>query len=289
MLAGLGLSAMLVAMGMLTRLFDPSGFPARWRCGEWSEPLGWLHIVSDLAIFVAYAAIPTGLAVILIRRRSVEFPVLIVLFVAFILACGLTHATDALMFYHPIYRFLGLMKALTAVISLTTAVVLIGALPQLLGMPEIQRTNTKLKGQLVGEAHLRENLETARGEQERRSAQLTLVNRRITEAFTAGRSIALRWSIDDGVIDWDLGYSRVAEAMRLPAKNLRHWSDILPPEEAERLAALCREVADSGQRRVSFESVPPLDSAGPTVRLTAEVEPAVRGEPMMAIGLMRFM
>ena len=39
-----------------TRLFDTQGFPARWYCGAaWQqEPgLGWLHIVSDLAIFGA--------------------------------------------------------------------------------------------------------------------------------------------------------------------------------------------------------------------------------------------
>ena len=42
-------------------LFDTSGFPARWNCGQWSDAHGWLHILSDLAIFGAYSAIPLTL------------------------------------------------------------------------------------------------------------------------------------------------------------------------------------------------------------------------------------
>ena len=48
-------------MEFLTRLFDVSGFPARWECGSgWAETpwLGWLHILSDLGVWSAYLAIP---------------------------------------------------------------------------------------------------------------------------------------------------------------------------------------------------------------------------------------
>lgn len=47
-------------MSFLTRLFDPSGFPARWVCGSgWSESpwLGWLHILSDWGVWCAYLAL----------------------------------------------------------------------------------------------------------------------------------------------------------------------------------------------------------------------------------------
>ncbi|TWT92992.1 hybrid sensor histidine kinase/response regulator [Neorhodopirellula pilleata] len=42
-------------------LFDTSDFPPRWYCGNWSDFLGWLHVVSDLAIWLAYFAIPAVL------------------------------------------------------------------------------------------------------------------------------------------------------------------------------------------------------------------------------------
>lgn len=40
-------------------LFETDGFPPRWDCGSaWAEEpmVGWLHITSDLATFVAYYA-----------------------------------------------------------------------------------------------------------------------------------------------------------------------------------------------------------------------------------------
>ncbi|EMI20598.1 sensory box sensor histidine kinase/response regulator [Rhodopirellula maiorica SM1] len=41
-----------------SKLVDTRDFPARWYCGTWSLDVGWLHIVSDVAIFGAYFAIP---------------------------------------------------------------------------------------------------------------------------------------------------------------------------------------------------------------------------------------
>lgn len=35
----------------LAKLLDTSDFPARWHCGNWTSGEGWLHIVSDVAIF----------------------------------------------------------------------------------------------------------------------------------------------------------------------------------------------------------------------------------------------
>ncbi|WP_449240245.1 hypothetical protein [Bremerella volcania] len=57
-------------------LFDTAGFPARWYCGSvWQEEpgVGWLHIVSDLAIFDAYLTIPLILAYFLFRRLDGRF------------------------------------------------------------------------------------------------------------------------------------------------------------------------------------------------------------------------
>ena len=58
----------------LAKLFDTSDFPARWHCGNWSASHGWLHVLSDVAIFGAYTAIPCVLAYFIIRRRDVPFP-----------------------------------------------------------------------------------------------------------------------------------------------------------------------------------------------------------------------
>src|SRR5262245_40854608 len=98
-------------------LFNTSDYPDRWHCGSWNLPTGVLHIASDLTIFAAYAAIPVTLAYFMLRRRDVPFPRILWLFAAFILLCGTGHLFDAVMFYYPAYRFLGVWKLVTGIVS----------------------------------------------------------------------------------------------------------------------------------------------------------------------------
>ena len=122
------------APGFWGRLFDTSGFPARWRCGEWTPAHGNLHIVSDLLIFGAYMAIPIVMTLLLRRRRDIPFPGLGWLFVTFILACGLTHLFEAAMFWWPAYRAMGVAKGVTAGVSWLTVVALVPAVPKVLAL-----------------------------------------------------------------------------------------------------------------------------------------------------------
>ena len=58
----------------LAALFDPSGFPPRWRCGAgWTPALGWTHILSDLGVWSAYVAIPCVLGFFAARRKDIPF------------------------------------------------------------------------------------------------------------------------------------------------------------------------------------------------------------------------
>lgn len=111
--------------GFFRGLFDSSDFPARWHCGNWSLGLGWLHIVSDLAIFGAYTTIPLLLVLLVFRRRDVPFQGVFLLFGAFILACGTTHLNEAIIFWNPVYRWAGLIKVCTALVSWGTVFALV--------------------------------------------------------------------------------------------------------------------------------------------------------------------
>ncbi len=91
-------------LDFVTKQFDTQGFPPRWLCGSgWAtDPsLGWLHVLSDCAIFGAYTAIPLVIAYFVLRRRDVPFPKIFWLFVIFIFACGTTHLIEAIIFWHP--------------------------------------------------------------------------------------------------------------------------------------------------------------------------------------------
>src|SRR5262249_3157171 len=116
----------------LTHLFDPSGFRPRWDCGLWTSGHGWLHILSDLAVWSAYFTIPCILVYFVLRRKDVPFPSIFWLFGAFILACGTTHLMEAIIFWNPLYRLAGLIKLITAVVSWGTVIALVPIVPKAL-------------------------------------------------------------------------------------------------------------------------------------------------------------
>ncbi|TWT38811.1 ANTAR domain-containing protein [Blastopirellula retiformator] len=138
-----------------TKLFDGSDYPARWYCGNWTLETGWLHVISDIAIFGAYFTIPVVLLCFLRQRPDIPFPKIIWLFAAFIFACGFGHLVEAGISWWPVYRFSGLIKALTAAISWATVLVLIRLTPEVLKLPsmailgqQLQIANHRLDGAL---------------------------------------------------------------------------------------------------------------------------------------------
>ena len=133
----------------LALLFDTRDFPARWLCGNWSSPHGWLHIVSDFLVFGAYVAIPAVLAFFVRKRPDLPFPRIFWLFCAFILSCGMTHLVEAVIFWHPIYRVSGALKLLTAAASWATVFSLILVIPRLLHLPGLAAAYNKLEREMA--------------------------------------------------------------------------------------------------------------------------------------------
>jgi len=128
-----------------TNLFNTNGFPKRWECGPaWGEEpaLGWLHIISDVAIFASYMAIPLMLIYFVFRKKLGVFLPVFWLFAVFILACGVGHLCEASLFWEPWYRLSGLIKLTTAVVSVITAIALAPNIPKFLKLrtpEELQR------------------------------------------------------------------------------------------------------------------------------------------------------
>lgn len=133
----------------ITQIFDTAGFPARWYCGQWSDAHGWLHIISDLAIFGAYAAIPISItAYVVIKKQEVAFQRLYWLFAFFILSCGFTHLIEATIFWQPWYRLSATVKVITAVLSWATVVALIKILPVAFQLPGAAKLNKQLREEI---------------------------------------------------------------------------------------------------------------------------------------------
>ena len=90
-------------------LFDTHLWPARWYCGYWSDFHGWLYIISDMMIWIAYFLIPVIIFNYVSKRKQViKYPGIYLLFGAFILLCGSTHFLEACMFWVPMYRLNGI-------------------------------------------------------------------------------------------------------------------------------------------------------------------------------------
>jgi hypothetical protein len=101
------------------RLFD-SDFMSHGGCYFWRPELVWLHVSSDSLIVLAYVLIPFSLIQLVRKRKDLEFNWMFVMFGAFILACGATHFMSVWNVWHSAYRLDGLLKAVTAVASIST-------------------------------------------------------------------------------------------------------------------------------------------------------------------------
>jgi hypothetical protein len=119
----------------IERLLDSSMFSPHGICLLWEPELIWLHVVSDAVIAIAYFTIPFALAYLVSKRRDIEFNWIFWAFATFILACGFTHLFAIYTLWVPVYGIEGLVKAVTAIASIVTAVLLWQLLPRLLAIP----------------------------------------------------------------------------------------------------------------------------------------------------------
>jgi PAS domain S-box-containing protein len=124
-------------MEFLKWLFTPGNFMPHGYCYRWVSGLVWLHAISDSLIFLAYMSIPFTLIHIARRRKDLPFNWIFMCFGVFIVACGLTHAMEVWNLWHAMYWLAGTVKAVTAALSIVTAVVLIQLRPQALKFPSV--------------------------------------------------------------------------------------------------------------------------------------------------------
>src|SRR3981189_2089617 len=181
-------------------LLSPQDYMPHGMCFLWQPELIGLHVASDSAIALAYYSIPVALGYFVWKRTDLAFPGIFVLTSLFILACGTTHIMGVWTLWFPDYRVDGGIKAVTALLSIGTAIAIWKVMPLALALPstgQLERAN-KLLGQEItqrqrAEAALRE----MNTELERRVAARTadlqeeVVRRRNTEATL--RASEERW------------------------------------------------------------------------------------------------
>ncbi len=137
---------------LLTKQFIPHG-----HCYLWKPGLVALHVGSDLLIALVYYSIPVMLVYFVRNRRDVPEAGIFLLFGTFVVACGTTHVMAVWTLWHPIYWLSGCIKAITAVVSLYTALELLPLIPQALALPSPAQLEKEISNRTSAQAALLES------------------------------------------------------------------------------------------------------------------------------------
>jgi len=156
-----GLRVELIASFMGRNGLLPHGY-----CFTWKPGLLWTMVSADALIALAYFSIPLALISFARQRGDASVKRLVALFSAFIFACAFTHVLDIWTIWLPDYGLQAVVKAITAVVSLGTAIVLWPLIPKALKIPsvsQLQAVIASLEAQVqqrrVAEANLSDTQE----------------------------------------------------------------------------------------------------------------------------------
>ena len=181
--SGLGL---LLTLGIVFVSFARSGgsggldlwkqYAPREVCMFHEPALIWLHVISDAVIALAYYSIPVALVYFVRKRRDLTFSWMFVCFAVFILACGTTHVMNIIAMWNAAYRLDGVIKAVTAFVSIATAGVLWPLIPKALAYPSpemLRQSNDELNREIQERRRAEDTLRQMQAELEQRVRERT--------------------------------------------------------------------------------------------------------------------
>jgi len=135
-----------------------SDFIPHGHCFFWRPDIIWIHVISDGLIAASYFAIPIMLVYFALRKKDLPYGWMLGLFCSFIFLCGMTHVFSIWTLWEPIYRFEGVLKAVTAAVSVITAILLFPLIPKALTLRSAQVLE-ELNQKLIAENKIRKDTE----------------------------------------------------------------------------------------------------------------------------------
>ena len=157
-------------------------------CLRWDSDVLWVHVISDALIALSYLSIPVLLVMVARRRKDIPFNWIFAAFSIFILACGATHAFSIVTIWKPLYRVEGVLKAITAIVSVITAILLARLIPTLLKIPSTEQLHEANRA-LAQHIHEKEVVEA---ELHRSQEQLQLLNQGLADRNRALEAQTIR-------------------------------------------------------------------------------------------------
>lgn len=113
-----------------SKLLESSHKTARWHTGNWSDFLGWMFILSDFIIGVAYILVPVFMFYyVKSNKKETNYSVVFLLFIAFFMMNSINYFVDIVMFWIPAYRLNTITRFATAALSVAAGYYLVHLLP----------------------------------------------------------------------------------------------------------------------------------------------------------------
>ena len=120
----------------------PSFMP-HGHCWLWQPEMIAVQVTSNGLIAAAYLAISLTLLRLVRRVPGLPFPQVYVAFGAFIVTCGVTHLLDVWTVWQPVYWLDAAVRALTAIASVGTAIMIVPLVPAAVTLAGTARAPTR--------------------------------------------------------------------------------------------------------------------------------------------------
>ena len=156
--------------------------------GGMTPTLMMVMAISNGLIAISYGSIPVFLLAFVAKRRDIPFSWVLVLFGAFILACGTTHFIHIIGIWRQVDWWQALVDCLCAVISITSAILIWPLLPKLLAIPspaQLRSVNQELQREKKALEKTQGELRRAYAEVEQRVEERTAELARTNQSLQA--------------------------------------------------------------------------------------------------------
>ncbi|MBZ9612410.1 GGDEF domain-containing protein [Rheinheimera maricola] len=158
-------------MEFINNLLDGDFMP-HGHCLLWRTDLLILHVGGDTLTFIAYMLIPVALVRLVKARDDLRFDWMFLLFAGFIFFCGATHILGIINVWHGYYYIHGIIKSMTGIISMLTAISLWYLLPEAISLPSKRIMSAKIVELMRAEQKLADANQHLEAEVQKRTAQL---------------------------------------------------------------------------------------------------------------------